>query len=347
MDKYHGDEPYSYGGKYRLYEYFGKRKVNDIISKSDIYTRFKQHRKPRKYSPVYVYSRRELFQSDVVFFTNKDMVEANNGFRYLFTTIDVFTKMVWVYPLKVNNCQNIMACFKDILEKCGDKPKRLNTDRGSEMICKQFRTFLKGKNIHHYLAYSLRKCPVVERFNLTIQQLLYKIMAKNNSLEWVKFIDQAMKIYLNRNHRTIGMSPIEGDKKENEEVLRQRYLERYIKSNLKRRDPKFSVGDTVRIWGERGQFHRGYMEDFTKEFFIISKVLKNLPFPRYIIKEYNGDEVVGAFFEDELVKYNPGDMYQVQVLKQRKSKRGLEYLVHYVGWPHTYDEWKLAKEIDG
>ena len=52
MDKYHGDEPYSYGGKYRLYEYFGKRKVNDIISKSDIYTRFKQHRKPRKYSPI-------------------------------------------------------------------------------------------------------------------------------------------------------------------------------------------------------------------------------------------------------------------------------------------------------
>ena len=74
----------------------------------------------------------------------------------------------------------------------------------------------------------------------------------------------------------------------------------------------------MRIWGERGKFHRGYME-----------------------------EVVGTFFEDELVKYEPGDMYKVKVLKQRKSKRGLEYLVHYVGWPHTYDEWKLAKDIDG
>ena len=40
-------------------------------------------------------------------------------------------------------CQNIMECFKDILNKCGDKPKRLHTDRGSEMICKQFREFLK------------------------------------------------------------------------------------------------------------------------------------------------------------------------------------------------------------
>ena len=68
MDKYHGDEPYSYGGKYRLYEYFGKRKVNDIISKSDIYTSFKQYKKPRKYYPLYLYSR-----FDLVFFANKDM----------------------------------------------------------------------------------------------------------------------------------------------------------------------------------------------------------------------------------------------------------------------------------
>ena len=37
MDEYYSDKPYSYGGKYRLYEYFSKKKVNDMISKSDIY----------------------------------------------------------------------------------------------------------------------------------------------------------------------------------------------------------------------------------------------------------------------------------------------------------------------
>ena len=139
-----------------------------------------------------MYSRRELIQSDVVFFTNKNMLKVNNGFKYLFTTIDVFTKMVWVYPMKANTWKNIMECFKDIFNKCGDKPKRLNTDSGSEIICKQLREFLKRENIHHYLTYSIRKCPVVERFNLTIQRLLCKIMARNNSLKWVKYIDQAI-----------------------------------------------------------------------------------------------------------------------------------------------------------
>ena len=44
------------------------------------------------------------------------MVEVNNGYRYLFTAIDVFTKKACVYPLKANTCQNVMDTFKDILE---------------------------------------------------------------------------------------------------------------------------------------------------------------------------------------------------------------------------------------
>ena len=244
---YYGNEPYSYSGKNTVYNYFNKDYVNEALEKSDIYTRFKQHRKPKKYSPIYVYRKRELFQSDVVFFTNKEMVQANDGYRYLFTTIDVFTKMAWVYPLKSNTCQNVMNCFKDILEKCGEKPERLNTDRGSEMICEKFETYLKNQNIHHYLAYSLRKCPVVERFNLTIQTLLYKMMAKNKSLKWTEFLDDAMKIYLNRKHRTIGMSPMDGDKDKNEKKIRKVYLKKYMASNLKKTKPKFKV---VRIFAE-------------------------------------------------------------------------------------------------
>ena len=74
-------------------------------------------------------------------------------------------------------------------------------------------------------------------------------MAKNNSLKWVKYMEQAMKIYLIRKHRTIGMSPIEGDKKEKEKSIRELYLNKYKKLNKVKRKPKFKVGDTVRILG--------------------------------------------------------------------------------------------------
>ena len=39
------DLPWSFGGKYRLYELYKKKKVDKALVKSDIYTRFKQHRK--------------------------------------------------------------------------------------------------------------------------------------------------------------------------------------------------------------------------------------------------------------------------------------------------------------
>ena len=47
------------------------------------------------------------------------------------------------------------------------------------------------------------------------------------------------------------------------------------------------------------------------------------------------------------MKCAPNDKYQIRVLKQRRTKNGLEYFVNYIGWPHNYDEWKPARGRDG
>ena len=169
-------------------------------------------------------------------------------------------------------------------------------------------------------------------------------MARNNSNDWVKFLDQAMNIYLKRKHRTIKMSPIEGDKDENEIKIRSTYLQRYNKAGFKKKKEKFSVGDTVRLFKERGNFHRGYLEDFTREYFTIVKVLTNLPVPRYNVRDFNNEIITGSFFEDELVVYKPPEYFESEVLKKRKTKRGTEYLVHYIGYPDSMNQW--VKESD-
>ena len=51
------------------------------------------------------------------------------------------------------------------------------------------------------------------------------------------------------------------------------------------------------------------------------------------------------FFEDELVKFKPPEFYNIEILKSRGKGKKKEYLVHYVGWPNTYDEWKKAKDL--
>ena len=348
-EEYHGSEPHSYGGKYRLYERFqNKKTVDQALKKNDVYTRFKLHRKSKFYSPIYVHWKRQLFQSDVVFFTNDLLVKASKGYRYLFTTIDVYTKMAWVYPMKQNNAKNVKRCFQDILSKCGKKPDKLNSDRGSELVGKVVSNFLKEKKIHHYLSYSERKCPVVERFNLTIQRLLYKIMTQENSYDWTKFIDQAMKIYLNRKHRTIQMTPNEAEKEENQTKLREIYDEKYKKAEDNWKKPRFKVGDSVRIWNERLKFQRGYHESFTREHFTITKVLSNLPVPRYKIKDYNGEDIVGSFFEDEVVAYSSNDdtLYHIEkILKTMGNGRNKQHFVKFVGWDNSHNAWVKASNV--
>ena len=349
MEEYFEDRPWSFGSARAVKEHNRELKNEDIenfLSKNEIYTRFKQHRKASQYSPIYVYRKRELFQADVVFFTNENIVAENNGFKYMFTCIDCFTKMAWVYPMKTNRCATVMQCFQDILKKCGKKPERLNSDRGSELICKSFKDFLAKQNIHHYLSYSSRKCPIVERFNLTIQNILYKIMASKRSWKWTKFLDQAMTIYFHGKHSTIGMSPIDAEKTKNSSLVRQNLLKFFRKNRPKKKEPKYKVGAKVRIWKARHTFQRGYDENYSREYFKIREIKLNLPVPRYILEDATGDIITGSFFEDELVRFEPDDLFEIEIVKKRKKGKKIECLVHYLGYPKSMNQWIPEEELE-
>ena len=346
-DRYVLDEPFSFGGKYRLYEEFGENKkalIEKSLRASDIYSRFLQYKKPRRYSPVYVDNIRELFQCDLIAFTNKELADINDGYLYLFTTIDVFSKYAWVYKLKNKECRTVMACFEDIMSKCGKMPERVQTDRGSEFVCKAFKKYFKDKGIHHYVSYSDRKCPVIERFNLTIQQLLYKIMDHKSTMRWVDCVEQAMKIYLNRKHGTIKMSPKKAELKKNEKNVRRNLYKYFAKSGLKPQKAKFKIGDTVRVWKYHRKFQRGYDSKFTHEYFKIFKILKNLPVVRYKLKDINGEEILGNYFQEELVPYTEPEFHKTIILDTKGKGRNKQYLVKYEGWDDKYNRW--VKEQD-
>ena len=88
---YHGNEGESFGGKQHLYNRFPKISRNQIdktLHKSDIYTRYRKYTKPRKYSPIFVRNKRELFQCDLISFTQNNIVEENDGYKHIFSTIE-------------------------------------------------------------------------------------------------------------------------------------------------------------------------------------------------------------------------------------------------------------------
>ena len=108
--------------------------------------------------------------------------------------------------------------------------------------CGAMKTFLSSNNIKHIFSYSIRKCPNIERFIYTIKRIIYQILEHHSSLEWTKFLDLALHIYLNRYHRTIKMTPNDAELPKNRLKLLTTYKIKYDKVKKKKRKPKYSCG---------------------------------------------------------------------------------------------------------
>ena len=65
--------------------------------------------------------------------------------------------------------------------------------------------------------------------------------------------------------------------------------------------PKFKVDDRVRISKQKNIFAKGYTQNWSKEFFIISKNKNTLPWT-YVISDLNGKPIAGTFCEKKFQK---------------------------------------------
>ena len=64
------------------------------------------------------------------------------------------------------------------------------------------------------------------------------------------------------------------------------------------KDPKFKIGDFVRISKYKTIFAKGYTPSWSGEVFIIKKIKNTVPWT-YFINDFNGEEIVGTFYENE------------------------------------------------
>ena len=58
----------------------------------------------------------------------------NKGFRFLLCVIDIYSKYVWVVPLKDKKGVSIVNAFQSILKKSNKKPNTIWVDNGGEFF---------------------------------------------------------------------------------------------------------------------------------------------------------------------------------------------------------------------
>ena len=135
--------------------------------------------------------------------------------------------------------------------------------------------------------------------------------------------------YNNTYHRTIRMKPV--DVKDNI------YIDSSKKCNDK--DPKFKVGDHVRISKYKNSFAKGYNPSWSEEVFVIKNVKNTVP-RTYVINDPNGEITIGTFYGKELQKANQQEFRIVKVIK----KKGDELYVTWKGYDSSFNSWIDKKD---
>ena len=95
----------------------------------------------------------------------------------------------------------------------------------------------------------------------------------------------------------------------------------YIESSkeINDKNPKFKIGDNVRISNYKNVFAKDYTPNWSEEVFVIEKV-KNTVTWTYVISDFNREEIVGMFYENELQKTNKKEFRIEKVIKRKGNK---------------------------
>ena len=276
----------------------------------------------------------EIHSTDLVDMTQYSKI--NKSYKYIFTNIDVFSKIAYAYPIKSKKIQDIKACFQKIFKN--NKPKFIWSDKRPAFLSKEMQLFFKDNNVKIYHTMSNLKAVIIERFNRSLRELMMKEFVKNNNTLY-NILPKLLKIYNNRYHSTIKMAPIEVNKNN----------AKYIKENIYTYDkttkiPRFKVGDLVRISLKRRPIFdksSGNIK-WSEELFKIHSINRSNVIT-YKIKDLDDEIIEGIFYEKEL--QNTKNTSQVYVIEKIIRKNKNKYFVKWRGYSNDLNSWVDKDDI--
>ncbi|RLU18262.1 hypothetical protein DMN91_008618 [Ooceraea biroi] len=149
------------------------------------------------------------------------------------------------------------------------------------------------------------KASVVERFNRTLKNDMWKMFTLNGNYRW---IDE---------------------------------LQQLVANNVKIAAPaRFTVGDPVRVSKYKTVFDKGYTPNWTTEVFRIIKVQTTNPVT-YLIEDSRGEPIAGGFYKHKLHRVANPDIYLME--KWNIYDKNIQYYMNITNWDGRWRmvRWKV------
>lgn len=340
MEQVYYDVPHpaSYGGINRLAQATGtgRRATKDWLRVQRPYTLHKPVRKRYSTRPYKTDGIDQQWQGDLV-----EMIpyqNVNNGFRYILTIIDLFSRHAWAIPLRNKSAEEVAAAFRQLFAQ-GRRPERLQTDDGREFDNRIVQQLLNAENIRFFTVKSQFKAAIVERFNRTLKGKMWRYFTRTGRHRWVDALPDLLTSYNSARHRSIGMAPNEVNNENEHELWQRQELKGPQKVTQRDVTTPFEVGDRVRISVAKGPFAKGYLPNWTEEIYTVTQELNTAP-TQYKLQDYNNREIKGSFYAAELQKVVPPERYAVeQVIRTRMVGGRRQYFVKWFGYGAEFNSW--------
>jgi hypothetical protein len=320
------------------------KKVSDWLKKQEAYVR---HQPPPK-----VYPKQKILMSNLDEQWDADLMimdkfsRQNRGYKYLAVFIDIFSRFIWVEPMKTKKGGEMVQVLARVFKR-GRKPLNLRTDRGTEYTNNIVQHYLRKEGVHHFVAYNPIHASYAERVIRTLKGKLYRFFTDRQTHSYIEYLDDMVDGYNDTIHRSTGMRPVDIQESNSQEVYEKLYLPQQIAEEKKAIKYKFEVGDKVYLLRDRATFNKGYKETYFQEIFEIIRRTPTQP-PRYKLADMLKEELNGSFYAQQLAKvtYNADMLFRIEkVVRYRKTDKGKEALVRWQGYPPKFDTWMDVNEI--
>jgi hypothetical protein len=212
-------------------------------------------------------SKQQEYQIDLAVYERS--AQHNDGYKYIFCCIDIFTKELVGIPLKTKTVNDIIQAMKECINKMG-KPEVVYGDQEGAWVSKEFQRLMNENNIELITTFS--HAPMIERAIQTLKNIIHaRIQGLDEEHEtWLKYLQSALKKYNSTPHSTTSVSPNEAKREDNHMKV---WLNIKSKATFKRKYPPLRVGDRVRTYIKPNIYtKKSYMPKWSNKVYTITAI---------------------------------------------------------------------------
>ncbi len=241
----------NYFGRDRLWHmpevqsaHISRRQVFDWLTHQELWQLYRVPRKSKTIRPTVLKQPLKQIGIDLI-----DMSRyASNGYSWILTAIDLFSKKAWAVALKDKQGKTVTDGMKDIIREIDDTPDSIRSDNGSEFISKEFRAYMQEAGIKQ--VFSLAGKPQsngqIERFNGILKRLINMNRTQSDNTNWPAILSQLVSNYNHGYQRIVKDNPYDVATQDHHQATVD-----LIQKNAKKMthlEPKMAqVGDLVRV----------------------------------------------------------------------------------------------------